>query len=86
MPEITITDAVKEQLRSALLEGEDLIAGVQQQDLQDDPESAAEVTASLTLAVRRKFDPETAELREIEVRMRRVESGLEIYKVSGLES
>ena len=86
MQEITITDAVREQLGSALLEGEDLTAGVQQQVLRSDPDSPDEVRVSLTLAVRRKFDPETAELRQIKVKMRRVETGLEIYEVSGLDT
>jgi len=86
MREITITDAVREQLGSALLEGEDLTASVQQQILRSDPDSPDEVRVSLTLAVRRKFDPETAELRQLKVKMRRVETGFEIYEVSGLDT
>jgi hypothetical protein len=38
-----------------------------------------------TLAVPRPFDPETAEMRQLEVYLRPVDGGMEVFAIRGLD-
>ena len=85
MEEIKITESVREMLRYALLDEQDL-----RDSLKDGmPEEVVEEDGSLRckcfLAVRRQFDPETAELRQLEASYRRNEDGIEVFNLEGLD-
>ena len=86
MEKIKISESVREKLRHALLD---------EQDLQDSltegmPEEVSAEDGSFRckcfLAVRRQFDPETAELRRLDVSYHRSAEGIEVFEVDGLES
>lgn len=85
MERITIAEPVRQQLRASLLEDEDLIAGVRQERPVEVEGQPGQYRCVCTVAVRRPLDPETAEMRELEVWLQRLEDGWELFRVAGLD-
>ncbi len=85
MERITIVETVRKLLRAALLEDEDLIAGVQQERPVEVEGQPGLYRCACAVAVRRPLDPETAEIRQLLVSLRRLEEGWEVFRVEGLE-
>ena len=87
MEDISISEPVRRQLRAALLEERDLIDSLRRHPHTAVPGEPGSYSCSCKVAVRRPFDPETAELREIEITVRRMgEQGWLVAKVEGLGS
>lgn len=84
MEEISISEPVRRQLRSYLLEQRDLIDSVRKEHHTAIAGQPGNYRCLCTVAVRRPLDPETAELRQLDVTLRRVEKGWVISAVDGL--
>lgn len=82
---IHFPEAIREQLRLAFVDADDLRGAL----AQTEPEAVANppgcFRARPTLAVPRPLDPETAEMRQLEVYLRPVDDGLEVFAVRGLD-
>ncbi len=85
MAAILISEAVRTKLRASLLEEHDLLDSVRQQRLAEVPGRPGHYRCSCPVAVRRPLDPETAELRQVEVTIRKVEQGWMVEAIEGLE-
>ncbi len=85
MERITIIESVRKKLRASLLEDEDLVAGVRQAQPAEVEGQPGHYRCLCAVAVRRPLDPETAEMRELEVGLRRLEDGWEVVRVAGLD-
>lgn len=85
MAKLKLSDQVRQQLTEVLLEDRDLEASLRGQRPEEVPDSPGLYRCSCTLAVRRPLDPETSELREVEVALRSVEGGFEAFELKGLE-
>jgi len=83
--EIGLTESVRRRLREALLPERDLIDAIRQEELRPVDDEPGSYRCVCTLAVRRALDPETAELRRLDVTLHRTESGAMITDVAGLE-
>lgn len=85
MEEIKISEEVQAILRYSLLDEQDLrdslVDGIAEEVSTED----GTLRCKCFLAVRRQFDPETAELRRLDVSYRRSHAGIEVFKVEGLE-
>ena len=86
MTAYTVSDEVRRKLREAMLEDQDLLASLRQTRPAEAPERPGLFRARCTVAVRRPLDPETSELRQLEVSLRQTEEGFEAFDLSGLES
>ncbi len=86
MLKIKITESVRETLRYAMLDEKDLVDSLNQGMQEEVSEEDGTLRCICFLAVRRAFDPETAELRRLEVSYRRGEDGLEVFKLEGLDA
>ena len=84
--DISISEPVRKQLRSALLEERDLIDSLRGTPHRALPGKPGSYLCVCKVAVRRPFDPETAELRELEVTLERMQSGWFVTRVEGLGS
>jgi hypothetical protein len=82
---IHVPEAIREQLKLALLTEPDLIEAVRQEELEPVASPPGCFRGRPTLAVPRPLDPETAELRQIEVFLRPVSDGLEVFAIRGLD-
>lgn len=86
MPDtIQIPEPVRQQLRLAFIDPEDLrgaLAGVASEPIASPPGC---FRARPTLAVPRPLDPETAEMRQLDVYLRPIDGGLEVFAVRGLD-
>ena len=80
-----LSDDVRRQLSEALLEDEDLLASLRRVRPDEDPERPGLFHSRCTVAVRRPLDPETSELRELQVVLRKTSEGLEAFELTGLE-
>ena len=85
MTSFTLSDAVRRKLREALLEDQDLLVSLRRVRPVEDPERVGLYRCQCTVAVRRPLDPETSELRRLEVTLRRTEEGFEVFDLTGLE-
>ncbi len=85
MANITIDDPVRETLRRVLVEEHDLIDSVRRQRPEPIPGEKGRYRCSCLVAMRRPLDPETAEMRRVEVSIRPEGENWAIYAVSGLE-
>jgi hypothetical protein len=82
---IQIPEPVRQQLRLAFIDPEDLrgaLDGVPSEPIASPPGC---FRARPTLAVPRALDPETAEMRQIDVYLRPIEGGLEVFAVRGID-
>jgi hypothetical protein len=82
--DISISEPVRRQLRAALLEELDLITSIQENNPTEVDGEPGSFTCDCTVAVRRPLDPETAELRELHVRLRKMETGWLVSQIEGL--
>lgn len=86
MPEpIFLPEPIRDQLRMAMLTEPDLIEAVRQEPLEPIPNPPGCLRGRPTLAVPRPLDPETAEMRQLEIFLRPVDGGLEVFAIRGLD-
>ncbi len=85
MADFIIHASVEEQLNASLVEKQDLLAGLGQTTPVEVLERPGTFRSNVELIVRRPLDLETAEVREVQVFMRRVDSGMEVFEVEGLD-
>ena len=81
----TLSDEVRRKLGEALLEDQDLLISLRRVRPTEDPEHAGLFRCKCMVAVRRPLDPETSELRHLNVKLRRTEDGFEAFELTGLE-
>ncbi|HEV8630222.1 MAG TPA: hypothetical protein VGV61_07890 [Thermoanaerobaculia bacterium] len=82
---IHFAEKVQEQLRLALIDADDLRGALSQSEPEPVAHPPGCYRARPSLAVPRPLDPETAELRQLEVYLRPVEGGFEVFAVRGLD-
>ena len=80
-----MTTPVRELLEHFLVEEADLSSAIQQGRRAVDPTRQGHFRCRCGLAVRRALDPETAILKQVEVFLRQVETGFEVYAIEGLD-
>ena len=85
MTNYTLTEEVRRKLSEALLEDQDLLVSLRRVRPVEDAERAGLFRCQCTVAVRRPLDPETSELRQLEVTLRRTDEGFEAFELTGLE-
>lgn len=85
MAKITIDDEVRRTLRRVLVEEHDLLDSVRRQRPSPIPGEEGRYRCTCLVAMRRPLDPETAEMRRVEVSIRPEGEGWAIYAVEGLE-
>jgi len=85
MTSYTLSEVVQRKLSEALLEDQDLLVSLRRVRLAEDPDRAGLYRCQCTVAVRRPLDPETAELRQLDVSLRRTDDGFEAFDLTGLE-
>ena len=81
----TLSDEVRRKLSEALLEDQDLLISLRRVHPTEDRDHAGHYHCKCMVAVRRPLDPETSELRHLDVRLRRTEDGFEAFDLTGLE-
>ena len=82
---IQIPDSIREQLRLSFLTEPDFLAAMQQEELVPVAHPPGCFRGRPTLAVPRPLDPETAEMRQLEVYLRPIDGGLEVFAIRGLD-
>ncbi len=85
MTSYTLSEVVRRKLREALLEDQDLLVSLRRVRPAEDPERAGLYRCQCTVAVRRPLDPETSELRQLDVSLRQTDDGFEAFDLTGLE-
>lgn len=85
MVSYTLSEEVRRKLAEALLEDQDLLVSLRRVRPAEDPDHAGLFRCQCTVAVRRPLDPETSELRQLDVSLRRTEDGFEAFELTGLE-
>ncbi len=83
---LKVPDAVRRQLSEALLDINDLGEFLRQAKPEVDPSRPGFARCAGLLPVRRALDPETAQLRRIEVLLRDTGEGWEVIALTGLEA
>jgi len=81
----TLSDEVRRSLSEALLEDQDLLVSLRRVQPAEDPDRPGLFRCQCTVAVRRPLDPETSELRQLDVSLRRTDEGFEAFELTGLE-
>lgn len=81
----SLSPAVRKTLEESFVEERDLIDGLREQRCTEDPANPGAFVCSFLMTVRRPLDLETAELREVQVRMRAENDGYEVVSIDGLE-
>lgn len=85
MSDISIPPALRDRLREHLLEEQDLLEGIRHEELTEISGRPGRYRCTCTLALRRPLDPETAEMRRLQVVLRRLDSeSWEVEEVEGL--
>ena len=82
---IHFPEAIRDQLRLAFLDAEDLRGALAVTDAEPVANPPGCFRARPTLAVPRPLDPETAEMRQPDVYLRPLDDGLEVFAVRGLD-
>ncbi len=82
---IQFAEKIQQQLRLALVDVEDLRGALGRAAAEPVAHPPGCFRAHPTLAVPRPLDPETAELRQLEVYLRPVDGGMEVFAVRGLD-
>jgi hypothetical protein len=82
---IHFPEQIRDQLRLAFVDAEDLRGALRDAEAEPVQNPPGCLRARPTLAVPRPLDPETAELRELEVYLRPVGDALEVFAVRGLD-
>jgi hypothetical protein len=84
MSHYSISSSAARTLEESFVEARDLIDGLREHHGEEDPSAPGTYRCRFLMTVRRPLDLETATLREVEVRMRRVDDGYEVISVQGL--
>ena len=84
MQPIQVPDEIRAQLRAALLDEKDLVEALRDTPLEEVAGQPGQARCVVTLTVRRPLDPETAEVRRVEVFLRAAEAGWRVDAVKGL--
>ncbi len=85
MSNILVSEALRELLRANLLEERDLVEAIGLADLEELAESPGRSVCQAMVPVRRQFDPETAEMRRLQVTLVKLDAGSwEIESIAGL--
>ena len=82
---IHFPEQIRDQLRLAFVDADDLRGALGQTEAEPVANPPGCFRARPTLAVPRPLDPETAELRQLEVYLRPVGDSLEVFAVRGLD-
>jgi hypothetical protein len=82
---IHFPEPIREQLRLAFVDTEDLRGALTAAVAEPVANPPGCFRARPTLAVPRPLDPETAEMRQLDVYLRPVDDGLEVFAVRGLD-
>jgi hypothetical protein len=82
---IRFAEKVRHQLRLALVDTGDIVGALSGSEPEPVAQPPGCFRVRTTLAVPRPLDPETAEMRQLEVFLRPVEGGLEVFAVRGLD-
>lgn len=85
MSSLRISDAIRERLRAVLLEESDLIEFLSHARREEIDGDARALRCSGMLPVRRPWDPETSEPRQVQVDLRWVKEAWEVNAIRGLE-
>jgi hypothetical protein len=85
MTSYILSEEVQRKLSEALLEDQDLLVSLRRVRPAEDPEHAGLYRCQCTIAVRRPLDPETSELRQLDVSLRQTDDGFEAFDLTGLE-
>lgn len=84
MSHVIVPDSLRDLLRANLLEERDLVESIGLTEIAE-PDPAGRSTCRCMVPVRRQFDPETAELRRLEVTLLRLDAGgWQIESIAGL--
>ena len=75
MRDLVIPDPLRELLESNLLEARDLVEAIGLAEIEEVPGEPGRWSCRCMVPVRRAFDPETAELRRLELKLARHETG-----------
>ena len=85
MSNIVVSQELRELLRSNLLEERDLVEAIGLADLEDLAESRGRSVCQCMVPVRRQFDPETAEMRRLQVTLVKLDlDSWQIESIAGL--
>lgn len=84
MEDISISEPVRRQLRAALLEELDLITSIRENNPAEVAGQPGSFACDCRVAIRRPLDPETAELKDLHVLLRRMETGWLVSHIEGL--
>ena len=82
---IRVPEAIREQLRLVLLEENDLVEFLGQARREEIDGDARALRCSGMMPVRRPWDPETFEPRQVEVDLRWVDEAWEVVALHGIE-
>ena len=82
---IHFPEAIRDQLRLAFIDAEDLLGALASTEAEPVANPPGCFRARPTLAVPRPLDPETAEMRQLDVYLRPLDEGLEVFAVRGLD-
>ena len=82
---IHLPESIRDQLRMAFVDAEDLRGALSVIDAEPVANPPGCFRARPTLAVPRPLDPETAEMRQLDVYLRPLDDGLEVFAVRGLD-
>ena len=85
MSDLVIPDRLRELLAANLLEARDLVEAIGLAEIEEIPGEPGKWSCRCLVPVRRAFDPETAELRRLEVKLARHQAGgWQVQSISGL--
>ena len=81
---VEVPEPIQEQLRLGLVRMEDFRPAVARAELHEIAQPPGCYRTRIELAVPRPLDPEVAELRQLEVFLRPLDEGFEVFSVRGL--
>lgn len=83
--DLVLSERLRERLAANLLEERDLVEAIGLTEIEESSDQPGRYTCRCMVPVRRAFDPETAELRRLDLTLRRHESGAwAVEKIDGL--
>ena len=80
-----VPDAIREQLRQVLLEESDVVEFLGHAQREEIDGDARALRCSGLMPVRRASDPETSELRQVEIEVRWLADAWEVVRIRGIE-
>lgn len=82
--DVQVPDPIREQLRLALIRLDDFRPAVEQAQLSSVSKPPGCFHTRIQLAVPRPLDPEVGEMRDLDVFLRPVDDGYEVFSIRGL--